>query len=318
MRNPLVSIVIPCYNGADCVAEAIQSALGQSYRRKEVIVVDDGSKDRSAEVVRSFGDAVRYFKQENAGVAVARNRGAAEARGELLQFLDQDDLLYPDKLERQVPHVILHRPGLVFCDADVTDYQTRQHRGHWGGGFVDTDDPLIHTLVVTVQTSGPIHWREAFWRVGGFRTDSPPCEDRDLHLRLACNGIKFYHLKEVLYAWRQKEGSQAKQNPLKGMYVQRRIGDDAYNLVIEQGTMTAQRQFAFAGYFAWIGRRALQLGDFIAATENFHHAREIHEDGGYSLVYSPPVRVIARTLGPQIAERVVSWKRWFVKTEPLI
>ena len=104
---PLASIVIPVFNGERFLAAAIESALGQTYRPFEVIVVDDGSTDRSAAVARSFAE-VRVIEQQHAGPGAARNRGVAAARGELLAFLDADDLLPADKLEVQISYLREH------------------------------------------------------------------------------------------------------------------------------------------------------------------------------------------------------------------
>src|SRR5437870_3978845 len=99
---PRVSVVIPLYNSVDYIGEAIESAVAQTFRDFELIVVDDGSTDGSASVVRGFGDAVRYVYQTNAGVSVAMNHGMALSKGELIAFLDNDDVWVPWKLERQV------------------------------------------------------------------------------------------------------------------------------------------------------------------------------------------------------------------------
>jgi glycosyltransferase involved in cell wall biosynthesis len=98
---PLVSVVIPCYNGQKYLGEALESVLAQTYRPIDVIVVDDGSTDESAAVVRRFPD-VRLYAQPHAGPGAARNRGVALARGSFLAFLDADDLWVHDKLESQM------------------------------------------------------------------------------------------------------------------------------------------------------------------------------------------------------------------------
>jgi glycosyltransferase involved in cell wall biosynthesis len=98
----LVSILIPCFNAECRVAEAIESALGQTWPEKEIIVVDDGSQDRSLEVIKSFGKRIRWETGPNRGGNMARNRLLELARGEWLQYLDSDDYLLPLKIQRQV------------------------------------------------------------------------------------------------------------------------------------------------------------------------------------------------------------------------
>src|SRR6266404_2541964 len=101
----LVSILIPCFNAERWIAQAIESALAQTYIDKEVVVVDDGSTDRSLEIIKSFGDRIRWENGPNRGANVARNRLLELARGEWLQHLDADDYILPDKVEKQMEFI---------------------------------------------------------------------------------------------------------------------------------------------------------------------------------------------------------------------
>lgn len=113
----LVSIILPTYNRAYSVGQAIESVLKQTYRPIEIIVVDDGSTDNTAEVVARFGDDVRYVRQENGGVAAARNHGFAISRGEFVALIDSDDCWYPHKLEMQVAFLRkFPEAGMVWTD----------------------------------------------------------------------------------------------------------------------------------------------------------------------------------------------------------
>ncbi|MGN6552937.1 MAG: glycosyltransferase [Verrucomicrobiota bacterium] len=103
--HPLVSIIIPCYNAEKWVAEAIQSALDQTWPNKEVIVIDDGSTDGSLALIKSFGERIRWETGPNRGGCAARNRGLRLAQGEWIQYLDADDLLHPKKIAVQMPFV---------------------------------------------------------------------------------------------------------------------------------------------------------------------------------------------------------------------
>lgn len=103
MENPLVSILIPAYNAEEWIAESVQSALAQTWPRKEIIVVDDGSRDRTAEVARRFASKqVAVISKENQGAAATRNQAFQTCQGDYIQWLDADDLLAPDKVERQL------------------------------------------------------------------------------------------------------------------------------------------------------------------------------------------------------------------------
>lgn len=106
--RPLISVIIPAYNREAYLAEAVQSALDQTLPPGEIIVVDDGSTDRTGEIARSFGGIVRCIRQDNQGVAYARNTGVAASCGEWIAFLDSDDLWVARKLEWQMAYLSEH------------------------------------------------------------------------------------------------------------------------------------------------------------------------------------------------------------------
>src|SRR5262245_7173783 len=118
-RVPLVSIVIPVYNGSPYLREAINSALAQTYPNLEVIVVNDGSTDdgETARIACSYGKRIRYFAQDNGGVASALNRGLEKMQGEFFSWLSHDDMYTPDKIEKQVAAVQgSGQKSVVYCD----------------------------------------------------------------------------------------------------------------------------------------------------------------------------------------------------------
>ena len=111
--GPLVSCIVPAFNGERFLAEAIESILAQSYSNVPIIVVDDGSTDATPQVAARFEDRITYVRQENAGPATARNRGLKEVEGEFIAFLDADDLWEENKLERQLAR-FRERPELSY------------------------------------------------------------------------------------------------------------------------------------------------------------------------------------------------------------
>ncbi len=114
MNSPLVSCVVPVFNGERYLREALDSILAQTYRPLEIIVADDGSTDETPKIVAAFGNRLRYLRQGNQGPAAARNLGIRAATGEFIAFLDADDLWHAEKLERQMARFQV-RPELDYC-----------------------------------------------------------------------------------------------------------------------------------------------------------------------------------------------------------
>jgi glycosyltransferase involved in cell wall biosynthesis len=120
MAAPLVSCIVPCFNGERYLDESIQSMLAQTHLPLEIIVVDDGSSDRSAAVVRRYGATLRYHRQDNRGPGSACNRGLELATGDFVAFLEQDDLWLPDKTRHQLA-AFEAQPALEYSRAELLD-----------------------------------------------------------------------------------------------------------------------------------------------------------------------------------------------------
>src|SRR2546423_2509544 len=127
MSDPTVSVILPVYNGENYVREAVESVLGQTLRDFELIVVDDGSKDSTPDIMRGCDDArVRYVRQENTGVAGAFNHGIRLARGRYISWLSHDDRFMPEKLERQVGALAgVGGPAVCYTDVQMIDSRGR-------------------------------------------------------------------------------------------------------------------------------------------------------------------------------------------------
>lgn len=182
--QPLVSVIIPTYNRAAWLEEAIASVLDQTYARIELIVVDDASRDHTAEMVRAFGTALTYLRQAHAGVSAARNRGVAVSHGTLVAFLDSDDVWQPGKVAAQV-QLFQQQPQVQACYTDevwirhgVRVNPKQIHQKHTGWMF-------YASLPRCVISPSSIMLRRSLWdRLGGFDEGLPACEDYDLWLRL--------------------------------------------------------------------------------------------------------------------------------------
>jgi glycosyltransferase involved in cell wall biosynthesis len=210
--SPLVSVVIPAYNCGRFIEAALSSARAQTYTNFEIIVVDDGSTDGTAAVVRRVmaSDArLRFITQENAGVALARNRAIDEAKGTLIAPLDADDVWHPSKLEKQV-RMLLASPaevGVIYCWARVIDdhgdvVHVRPARLAFNG-YVYANLILGNFLS---NASTPLIRRSVLTQVGGydpgFRARSAQgMEDIDLYLKLA-KVCEFRIVPELLVGYR--------------------------------------------------------------------------------------------------------------------
>ena len=197
MSGPLVSVVIPTYNRADEVCCAIDNAFTQTYPHIELIIVDDGSTDETQTRLKAYGDRIRVVTQKNQGPAVARNRGAAAALGEIIAFQDSDDLWKATKLEKQVALLQKLGPKAVccLCNIEMVGGKNRKptsfddslvHPRHEEGIWVNPLEVLATRFVLFSQAVAIR--REVFERVGGFREDIKYDEDYDLALRLALEG----------------------------------------------------------------------------------------------------------------------------------
>lgn len=123
---PKVSVIIPTYNRENYICEAIDSILSQTYKDFEIIIVDDGSTDNTKDIIKKYENKVLYFYQANAGPGAARNRGIKEAKGELIAFLDADDVWLPDKLKSEIE--VFDKSSacdLVYCNGEFIDEEGR-------------------------------------------------------------------------------------------------------------------------------------------------------------------------------------------------
>ncbi len=186
-RPGLISVIMPCYNAEPYLREAVDSVLNQSYRDIELIIVDDGSTDRSREILESYAGRIKVLSQANQGPYTARNYGASQAVGSYIAFLDADDWWNLDCMEKM--HAELEKDtnaALAYCG-----WQNIGVVGGRGAPYVPPDYELEDKAVRFLRAAAPwpIHAalvrRKVFDAVGGFDLDLPTCMDYDLWLRIA-------------------------------------------------------------------------------------------------------------------------------------
>ncbi len=186
---PLVSAVIPVYNGSNYVREAIDSALAQTYKNIEIIVIDDGSSDNTWEILLSYGDKIRAFHKENGGVSTALNMGIKNMRGEWFAWLSHDDLWLPENIERKIKFLNEHRDYMM-CYGEM-DYINSEHKilkiYNTTGRWYPKGKMLRHLLRCGCDIWGitTLINRECFEKIGVFNENLRYCQDYEFWYRIA-------------------------------------------------------------------------------------------------------------------------------------
>jgi len=226
-----ISVVIPSYNSAAYLADAIDSALNQTLAPLEVIVVNDGSTDETAQLLERYRGRINPISQENRGLSAARNRGIAAAQGDLIAFLDADDIWLPEKMEKQLgcleehPQAALVHSQLYYWDTQTGERTIQRHRGRH-----EYTGRCYHRLFFQngVIPSTMIVRRECLAKVGGFDEEirRPTCQDYDLCLRIARH-YEFGFVDEPLILYRQHASSSTKrqvaENLADNVFVVRKV-----------------------------------------------------------------------------------------------
>jgi glycosyltransferase involved in cell wall biosynthesis len=213
---PQVSVVIPAFNAQDTIADTLGSALAQTVPEIEVLVVDDGSSDATAQIAGGTGDErVRVISTANAGVARARNRGIAEARGAFIAFLDADDLWRVNKLERQLA-MLREQPetGVCFTGALRVNGDGRIIEPIPARNYDDVCAALLlKANIVSGGSSSALVRAAAAREVGGFDPEFSQCADWEYWLRLSL-ATKFAAVPESLVLYRTHPGNMSSDIPL--------------------------------------------------------------------------------------------------------
>lgn len=206
--EPIVSVIIPAYNCDRYIAQAIESVLQQKNCTYEVIVIDDGSTDSTEQVLKPYSDRIRYIKQSNKGVAVARNHGIAIAKADLIAFLDADDYFLPGKLASQA-EILLKRPdlGIVHSGWQRVDSEGNKQLDICPWEQIPELNLENWLRWKPVLPSAMMFRREWLQYVGGFDLRFPPAEDTNLILKLALKGCKTAWLRQITVCYRQHEHS---------------------------------------------------------------------------------------------------------------
>jgi len=274
---PWVSVIIPVYNGVATVAEAIDSALAQTFKDFEVIVVDDGSTDATPELLLRYADRIKVICQSNRGAAAARNVGVAASGGEYLAFLDCDDIWAPTMLARAV-HALEADPScvLVYTNLAVVDSTGRKLRDALIGPAM-AHAPTLEEMLARmwpIMPSAVVMRRTTLDSCGGFSERFRGYAFEDVYLwMLAREQGHFHYIHDPLATWRfslfprelKVRSGWAEAEETFRHLVRERYGVDPIALV-------AARRRAHRSIFGYIGLKALNEGDRALAREAFRRA----------------------------------------------
>ncbi|SKB14131.1 putative Sugar transferase-a glycosyl transferase [Planktothrix sp. PCC 11201] len=208
-NQPLfVSVIIPVYNGEKYLAEAIQNAQNQDYHPLEIIVIDDGSTDKTAEIAAQFKDCIRYIYQQNSGPASARNHGIKVANGEVIAFLDVDDLWSDDKLKLQANY-LANNPSVEIVQGLIQQIQRFEDSENSHSIFKIVSNPYQF-----VNLGSSIYRKSLFAKIGLFDETLRYAEDMDLLFRAWENNISKVVLDRVTLFYRKHDDNMTKGKKL--------------------------------------------------------------------------------------------------------
>lgn len=199
-EKPLVSIITPAYNAGVYIRDTIRSVLMQTYPNLEHIIIDDGSTDDTAEIVRAFPDSrIIYLYQKNSGQSTARNAGIAAAKGKYIAFLDADDLFLPDKLFEQVSYLETH-PDCDFCYCKIYHFFHDEPVKLYYFKMEHPSGYLFDRLLVTnfINPLSAVVRKNVFEKYGAFGPSYRWADEQYLWLKLSYRKVKFCYMDKVL------------------------------------------------------------------------------------------------------------------------
>jgi glycosyltransferase involved in cell wall biosynthesis len=311
-KDPVLSVIIPAFNVAPYIADAVTSALDQSYADLEVIVVDDGSTDATPQVLEAVASAradprLRVITRINGGLSAARNTGIAAARGEFIGFLDGDDVWCPTKAERHVEHLLKDdKIGISFSYAEYLTHDGKRTHKIWS---TDNLNPTALEMILSNHVgngSAPVVRRLCFEKAGVFREDLRSCEDYEMWCRILwCTQLRAAAIPEalVLYRLRGDSLSFAFENFLangdKALSALRAMMCDVPERIFRSARAEQYRVAAWKAELTGQHRAAVKM----AAQSLRLHPRQVLED------LREGASTLALFLPPRWRMRVTGWYR---------
>ena len=241
--NPLVSILIPCFNSERWIAQTIESAFAQTWPETEVIVVDDGSTDASLNIIQQFSGRIQWTSGPNQGGNAARNKLLEMANGEWVQYLDADDYLLPNKIAGQMDFIST-QPDLDLVFGPVILEQWSEAKAKCEPlPIAEPYDPfLLLARWALPQTGAPLWRRQAIHDVGGWKCNQPCCQEHELYLRLLIAGKRFAYCPATGAVYRQWSNSTQCKRDISEVHRRRlAIEQDLENYLRSAQLLTSDR-----------------------------------------------------------------------------
>lgn len=307
--NPLVSIIIPVYNGANFMREAIDSALAQTYKNIEILVINDGSTDNTEEIALSYGEKIKYFKKENGGQSTALNFGIERMNGEYFSWLSHDDVYYPNKVEYQVTQLLKFagQKIILYSDYDMID----SHSTIISEGKAKDTSPERFRLQLLL--SSPINGcaalipKEAFSESVFFNTKRPHTSDVEAFFNMAAT-YKFIHSANKLIKSRIHSGQMTHKKANYHKY-------ESNLFLIDSLKKMSDDEFAQAGEHCpevylkiatnWAGR-GYKKAYKLALKEYKGKSKSIQ----FSVIVKLKVSYLRKTLKTKLKYLIFKFKKW--------
>jgi glycosyltransferase involved in cell wall biosynthesis len=305
----LVSIIVPCYNAERFLTETLESAFAQSYPHTEVIIVDDGSTDRTAELIRAYGDRVKAEFGPNRGASAARNRGTALARGEFIQYVDADDLLMPDAIEQRVAALQASGADVAYSDWERI-VEIKPGAFEIGGRVVRRTEDIHCSLQIALITSfwvppaAVTYRRTVVDKIGGWKEWLPIIQDARFLQDAGLAGGRFIYVPGIGAQYREHLGaSLSRRSNVAFVSDVFRNACDLHAIFERRGGMTSDERHGLAQIYEYTAR-SLFFQDH--ATFRDCVSRLYDVEPGFRPSWPKTARLISAMIGFKAAGAILS------------
>jgi glycosyltransferase involved in cell wall biosynthesis len=304
MHNPLVSVIIPCYNAERYLAECIDSVLNQTYDTIEIIVVDNNSKDSSLAIAKEYAakhpQKIKVFEEKWAGASYARNRGFKESTGEYIQFLDADDTIAKNKIKQQL-NAFTSDVDVMVSDYGIYNEYLNDLKNIKTFQSIETN-PLETAVCSIITTCNPLYKRKIIQENGLYDVSLSSSQDWEFHIRLALNGAKFKYLSGEFFHYRKHSES------LSSNWV------DVYKVAITIIESYAEQIKSSNMYNAFTGKHIASIYFLTCIyskdcnVDSTLNAITFWDDNRFSFIVHPLKKLWAKTLG---LKSLIKLERYF-------